>query len=449
MTMPPRKVCLRILHLHDVVMSSDSSHEAETARQKLRKLLAEYGCKYSDILEIRAALAEDIADDASNPSDDDEAVEAEAAAMQARGINILDLLVALLGRYVWIRSPHERVAVALCVLNAWVFDRFEHCPRLVVLAPASSHGKSRLLKKFVRLLLPQNFYSGNASAASIYGHLEYYPGCPLVIDEADNLKIEGALLALFDEGHEYDGTITRFNKTYDVFGPLFLGGIGTALPAPLMRRAVVIHMEMRPADIALQPLNLSDPPRELQIAKALINEFVATCSLSTQPEMPTEIHNDRHTDNWRPLISIADALGRGELARDAAIALTPQRGEESLLVKLATALLQVFDNPHPSSPYGANRTACDDMLAALVRLEDDYWVEWRGRDGKREPRQLTHSELAKIIWPLGPRKDAKCRRGYERAQFEEIWRTYCPSRGDKKSTGSIRLLSTDRRAAAG
>src|SRR5262249_40899501 len=127
--------------------------------------------------------------------------------------------------------------------------------------------------------------------------------------------------------------------------------------------------------------------------------------------------------------------------------------------KLATDLRTVFDTL-PSSPYGANKTTSDDLREALVRLEDDDWAEWRGKGGKEKPHQLKRSELVglilglysirtKISLPLGPRIGGRCSRGYERSQFEEIWQTYCPSRDEKTSNSSIRLLDADRRANAG
>jgi hypothetical protein len=43
--------------------------------------------------------------------------------------------------------------------------------------------------------------------------------------------------------------------------------------------------------------------------------------------MPPQLR-DRAADNWRPLLSIADALGHGEDARAAAIALCAKRPDE-------------------------------------------------------------------------------------------------------------------------
>ena len=399
MTLPARDVCLRISRLL-AMMGSPADNEAETARKMLLKILDGHGCSWNDLPDILAAAA-DTAGDLSRPADVDESADAEAEGMRARGVNLFDLLVGLSDRYLWLRSRHERIAIVLCLLNAWVFNKFEHCPRLVVLAPGSGYGKSRLLKKFLGLLLPKPFYSANATPASIYSHLEQNPGCAVIIDEADNLKIEGTLLSLFNEGYEYGGTITRQNKTYNVYAPLFLGGIGPTLPGPLMHRAVVIHMQKQPPGADIQLLNLRNPPREFRVANALIRKVTAICPLNDHPEMPTELEDARHADNWRSLFSIADALGRGELAREAAVALTSQRTYEDPIVKLLTDIRIVFDTLR-SSRYGANRILADDLTEALCRLDDGYWAEWRGREGKREPRKLTRFELVQMLSDLYP-----------------------------------------------
>jgi hypothetical protein len=451
MTLPARDVCLRISRLL-AMMGSPADNEAETARKMLLKILDGHGCSWNDLPDILAATETDAADEATSPSDVDESVETEAAAMHARGDNLFDMLLAMFDQYVWLRDRNERVAVVLCLLNAWVFDNFEHCPRLMILAPRGGCGKSRLLRGYLKPLLPpEAFFSANATPASIYDFLEDCPGCPLLLDEVDTLKIDGALLSLFNAGHEYDGTITRHKKMYKVFAPLFMAGIDTTLPRSLMHRAVSIRIQKPPEGVRIAPLSRRKPPRKFAVVRAMLRKFAATCRLNTQPEMPFELHDARHADNWRPLISVADALGRGELARAAAVALTSQRANEDPTVKLLTDIQRVFDNP-PSSRYGCNRIPADDLTEALCGLDDGYWAEWRGRDGKREPRKLKRSELVvmlrdlyppiqtRTIWPLGPRNGTKSDRGYERHQFAEAWATYC-SKGEAKSRSNTRLLA--------
>jgi hypothetical protein len=439
-------VCRRVAALHARI-GSPAAGERANALEKLDKLLAEHGCTWNDLQEILAANRATTTNttttnttttggSAASPQGD-ASVEAEVAEAEARGLNLFDILVVMCERYVWVRSAHERTAIVLSLLNAWVFDRFEHCPRLVVLAPTSGHGKSRLLKKFIRLLLREYFYSGNASAASIYGYLEDNPYSPIIVDEADNLKIEGVLLSLFNEGHEYGGSIDRHKKKYNVFVPLFIGGIGTALPRPLMHRAAVMHMQKRPPGVKIEPLKLIDPPREFAVVREMIRRWAATCSLNDEPAMPPELGDDRTMDNWRPWISIADCLGRGEAARAAAIALSQQRIDEDPITQLVTDTRTVF-NTLPLSRWGANRATVDGLNEMLVGLEHGYWAEWRGKNGNDEPRKLRRTELvkmlgdlhppirSKMIWPRQRRQGDRSQRGYERHQFEEAWATYCP-----------------------
>jgi Protein of unknown function (DUF3631) len=55
-------------------------------------------------------------------------------------------------------------------------------------------------------------------------------------------------------------------------------------------------------------------------------------ALNCHPQMPP-LH-DRAADNWRPLLSIADALGHTEDARVAAVALCGKRPDEDAGVLL-------------------------------------------------------------------------------------------------------------------
>ena len=55
MTLPPPEVCQRIAQLH-AMMGSSSANEANTARDKLLKLLADCGCSWNDVPTILGAV---------------------------------------------------------------------------------------------------------------------------------------------------------------------------------------------------------------------------------------------------------------------------------------------------------------------------------------------------------------------------------------------------------
>src|SRR4029077_16507098 len=156
----------------------------------------------------------------------------------------------------------------------------------------------------------------NVTAAAIYHQLDYRQ-YSLLIDEVDNLGLLGnhVLRSVFNSGHRRGGTISRFDRgrsrRYRTFAPLACPALGH-MPLPLLHRSIVINMQRSPGH--LERLDENNP--FFVAAREQIQKWVAICSLAQDPELPPSLRN-RAADNWRVLISIADALGHGEDARAA------------------------------------------------------------------------------------------------------------------------------------
>jgi putative DNA primase/helicase len=146
--------------------------------------------------------------------------------------------------------------------------------------------------------------------------------------------------------------------------------------------------------------------------------------------MPPSIRN-RAADNWRVLLSIADALGHSNDARAAAVELYGNRPDEDPGVVLLQDIQTVF------LAREIDRISSAELVEALVNLDDGIWHDWRGPNDDRPPRKLTPGELSRLlrpfdirprtIWPPQRQSGAKSRRGYLRSQFEAAWRAYCSS----------------------
>ena len=435
MTLPPLNVCRLIAQLHALI-GSPAAKEAENAREKLVQLLTKHSCSWNDLPEILAAVRTNdpaTTNDATSPPP-----EGMAADATATHINIFDLIVRLIEKYVAV-SDDERIAIALWVLHTWAFDQFPITPRLALLSPVRGCGKTLLLI-LIELLCAEPFRSDNVTAAVIYHHLRSRPRSPLLLDEGDNQDIfrDGPLRAVFNSGHRRGGNISRFvggwTRRFSTFAPLAIAAIGT-LPLPLLHRAVVINMQRRPADVQIERLDETNPPRAFAVVRAMARNWAARCRLNRDPEMPPQLR-DRATDNWRPLLSIADALGHGEDARAAAIALCAKRPDEDAGVLALASIRTVFD-ALPPSRWGMDRITRDRLIEGLAELEDSFWAEWRGKDDNGSPHKLTGPELAQLlrpfhirsrtIWPQQRRPGNKSARGYLRTQFEEAWVRYCPT----------------------
>ena len=140
------------------------------------------------------------------------------------------------------------------------------------------------------------------------------------------------------------------------------------------------------------------------------------------PDVPAAL-NDRAADNWRPLLAIADAAG-GEwpvIARKASLALATEQNDDSIDVQLLRDIRAIFDE------RGVDRLASQDLVTALVALQDRPWSEWKGKP-------MTANALSRLlkkfsIYPnsirIGPStKDTP--KGYMRVRFEDAWSRYAP-----------------------
>jgi hypothetical protein len=423
MTLPPLKVCRRIRSLHGMAGSSNAN-EANNAREKLTKLLAEYNLTWNDLPAIFAALA---ATDASN--------DASAAASQTPTdkpeINVLNLVLRLVEDHVAI-TPPERMAVALWVLHCWVFDQFTITPRLALLSPVRGCGKTTLLA-LIELLTAEPCRTDNPSASGIYHLLDRRPNTTLLVDEGDNLDLlrNNVLRTVFNSGHRRGGSVTRFisggSRHLPTFAPLCIAAIGN-LPLPLMHRAITINMQRAPGGVQIQQLDEHSPV--FAATQDQIQKWATTCSLTTDPEIPPSLRN-RAADNWRVLLAIADALSAGDEARAAATELNANRQDEDAGVILLTDIRSVL------MTRGGDRIFSSQLVEVLVGLDDGPWHDWRGPNDNRLGRKLTQGELSRLlrpfhirpktIWPAQRRPCDKSARGYLRCQFEAAWRAYCPS----------------------
>jgi hypothetical protein len=425
MTLPPLKICRRIRQLFRLI-GSTNTNEAASAREKLVTVLTKHALSWND---IPACVAEADAADISNAP---KPTASYGAAGPGPEVNVLDLVLHLIELHISI-SPMERLAIALWILHTYIFDRFDVTPRLAVLSPASGCGKTALLI-LLDLLAADSYRTDSISPATIY-HLLDRRSHTLLIDEGENLGLlsNPLLRAVFNSGHRRGGAISRFvngrPQRYSTFAPLAVAAIKGAplpLPLPLLHRSVVIDMQRSPKSMAR--LDERDPT--FPASRDQIRRWSASCALTSDPDMPSSLRN-RESDNWRPLLAIADDLGHGESARAAAVGLCANRPDEDPGVIALTDTRTIF------FALNADRIASAALTVAMHDLDDGMWTDWRGPHDDRQPHKLTQSELARLlrpfgirprtIWPANRGPGSKSYRGYLRSWFESAWAAYCPS----------------------
>jgi uncharacterized protein DUF3631 len=382
--------------------------ERAAAERKLDAWLKQHGKTRADIGSI---LAQAAADDAAaqpppRPSD---LRDVDPADPLGAKVTPLDLIRALLEDYA-VMNPHEFVALALWVAHTHIFDRFEITPRLVLTSPVRGCGKSVVLNVLSRVVARPEL-NDSITAAGLYDTIDR--NCPTVLlDEADNLEVgaKAALRAVLNSGYLRGRSIRRGvgkqARRYSTHAPIALAAIGI-LTLPLMSRSIVIHMARHDGSRPLRRFVEADT-QALDIAYQHTRQWARDVVLNPDPPLPTELRN-RLADNWRPLISIADACGPGwgALAREAAVAFAKGRRDEDIIVILLRDIREVFD------ATGADRLTGKAIVAALHAMEDAGWDAWSGEYGDRPPHRITQAELAHVlrqrfgirsrsIWLAGP-----------------------------------------------
>jgi len=438
---------LRDLHAR---MGSSNSAEAEAARRKLVELLQKLGKSWNHLPEL---LRDDDATGASVPPQSDPR-DGVADPFDLPGAPTpADTVRHLVERYVAL-GTHESIAVALWTIHTHIYEQYMVTPRLVLISPAPDCGKTTLLDVIGRLVA-RTKKTANITAAAIYHYLHVFHST-LLVDEADNLDLaaKATLRAVLNAGHRRGTPIDRIIKgrpqSFDVFAPVALGSL-ELLTLPLMRRSIVIRLARHDGSRPLHLFN-TDECGDLDVVYGHIRHWLRRVQLDRHPDMPSELRG-RRADNWRPLIAIADACGPvwGELARDAALALTRANRDEAPGIVLLHHIRQIFE------ARGVDRLASKLLLVDLLTL-DETWSEWRGVRGDEHPRKLTQGAIATLlrpfgirprnIWPLRRTPTDTSVRGYMRSWFEQAWRAYCDGEAADDGTAAqpskvIRLRGGD------
>jgi hypothetical protein len=433
MKLPLLKICRSIRKLYNRFLRAENEQIRATARQKIETKLAKHGLKWEN---LDAVLKK--ADQADHSTQD-----------QYNLLNVIDWFIA---KYGWM-PDEERLAFSLWILHTYVYDQYNITPRLALLSPVAGCGKTTLIA-LLELLVNNSDRYVNVSAALVYRTVNSTIPKTLLLDEGDNLGIfqNRELRSILNAnrrgekvgraiGKSEDGT-----KKYWTFAPIAIAAIGK-LTNQLTQRSVIINMQRYPADAPpLELLNELDP-QILQQAAVLrddIRKWVHTCKLEPNPENPLR---NRGADNWRVLFAIADSLGKGDEAREAALKMCAGLPDDDPKVYLLEDIRDVFD------ALGVDRIFTRNLLEKLHALEGSMWLEWQGPNGDQQPHLLTANELARMlrdfkikpgtVSPLGGRSSrGPSAQGYWRHQFESAWSSYCTPRAASAPTHqrTVKLL---------
>ena len=324
---------------------------------------------------------------------------------------VLDALVVAITRHV-ILSAETAVAVALWIAHSWVFDRFDHTPRLGITSPTKRCGKSTLLE-MLRIMCRRPLKADNISASGVFRTIERldsyqfsstrptpfyqprtrYVGCLI-------LASRGPALSSAPRKYGASSEQSVFQLSRQLRWPRL-----EQLPTTLADRAIPVVMQRKAASERVEKLRDGRNRANLVDIARMLSRWAADVWLSTSPAIPTAM-GDREGDIAVPLLAIADSAGQewSGRGRRALLRLFEVQAADEATQEIGVLLLA--DLRDLFTERDAQWMPSQEMVAALG--------EWRtvpGQTGKRTNPSPNHNWHVSYAHSKLSRSYTVCREG--------------------------------------
>ena len=343
------------------------------------------------------------------------------------GAALLDELTAMFSRHVSL-PPGAAEALALWVLHCHAHDAAAISPIMAITSPAPECGKTTLLS-LLEAVAPRALAASNITTAALFRTVELLRPT-LLVDEADTfLRENDELRGILNSGHN---RATAFvvrtvgddhePRRFRTWAPKAIALIGQLHPT-LESRSIEIPLQRMGAGERLEPVRLDrldkyEPLRRK--AWRWSRDHLAELG-EADPAMPRSLFG-RLADNWRPLLAIADMVGRPDwsaTARYVAEALSTGRASLTAGVMVLEDLAALFEE------RGGDQLTSSDIITALSAMEMRPWPEWKN------DKPITQAQLARLLRPFGIypgtiRIGSETPKGYRREQFDDTFARYLP-----------------------
>ena len=304
------------------------------------------------------------------------------------------------------------------------------------------------------MLVTRPLPASNCTPSVIFRAIELYRPT-FLIDEADTfLAAHDEMRGVLNSGHRKSQASVIRNTgddhtptPFSTWCPKAVAAIGK-LPDSLMDRSIVISMRRRAAGESVESLRFDRVSEELEPVRRKAARWAQDHKMTialADPSVPGDL-NDRATDNWRPLLALADAAGGNwpTLARHAAVVISGSAvaDDESARVMLLEDIKAIFDG------RAVDRIASADIVAELVEMEHRPWPEWR------QGKPITVRQLARQLKPfeIAPktiRTTTGTVKGYELDAFTDTFARYLPDSSVTASQTNKHRGKSDFRSVTG
>jgi hypothetical protein len=363
----------------------------------------------------------------------------DAVADDDGGAQLLSDVRTFISRFCVFPDNHCLTAVTLWAAHTHMVEHFYTTPRLALLSPEPSSGKTRVLD-VLDLLVPEPMYAFGASPAAIFRKLAT-DQVTLLFDEVDtiwsskgrsdnNEDLRGLLNVGYKRGAKVPRCVGPQHDVVDfgVFCAVALAGIGE-LPETIMTRSVIIKMRRRAPGERVEQFRGRIHAPEGHALRDRLAQWAMDIGKDTGaafPTMPNGVE-DRAAEVWEALLAVADAAGGDwpDLARVACVHLIDAAKDRR--VSLGIRLLQDLRTIYTNAATDKLSTAylLDSLASGHSGLDDDApWGDLYGNP-------INARKLASLLKPYGIsskklRINDVTQQGYHKEDLYDVWQRYLP-----------------------
>lgn len=192
------------------------------------------------------------------------------------------------------------------------------------------------------------------------------------------------------------------------------------LPDTMKDRAIPVRMRRKIAGEIVAPMTLDFDDDNLDVRRKCRRWCEDNSFIGVNPDSP-DVGNDRASDNWKPLLAIADRAGDHwpQSARNAMANLESDGINDAASIgqKLLTDIKSIFDTRQ------CEKISSELLVSVLVGMPEQPWCEWR------RGRPMTQNSLARLLKPYGIsstqiRFPDSNKKGYYRSAFDDSFKSY-------------------------
>ncbi|MGV6818720.1 MAG: DUF3631 domain-containing protein [Thiotrichales bacterium] len=321
------------------------------------------------------------------------------------------------------------VALSLWSLAGYSINQFRIFPKACLSSPEKRCGKTTTLE-VIGAVSHRAMTASNLSPSMLFRAIDAWQPS-LLIDEADTfIHSSDELRGVINSGHTRSGAYvlrtegdssSREPVKFSTWAPMCIAMIKTP-PDTIRDRSimVILRRKMPGESVAKLPFDLAEDCRELRQKCKRWSDDHAAVLRASDPAVP-QLTNERAMDNWLPLLAVADAIGGEwpELARNAMLMIenAEDSDDDGIGPMILADIRTIFDE------RGSERIFSDDLVEALVDMEERPWCEWK------HGKPMTKTSLARMLKPFGIssrdiRYGKTVKRGYRLPDFEDAFSRY-------------------------